>query len=58
MIDVKWREGFEVQNYECDYITGEEFYRFLRVRRLGNNSTGWWHLQLSQIEFFGLLEQQ
>ena len=49
--------NYIVKNYECHTDrTGDEFYRYIRLRQTGKDSGNYSYLILSEIEFFGLLE--
>ena len=54
--DTKDLDGhYFVKTFKCNQ-ENKEFYRYLRLRQTGKNSAGNDKLELSQIEFFGLLE--
>ena len=50
-------EKFIAKTCECSRASGNSF-RYLRLRQMGKNSGGNDQIQLSEIEFFGILQGQ
>jgi hypothetical protein len=45
--------NYLVKTYGCSRVNRREFFRFIRIRQTGKNSSNYHHLTLCNIEFFG-----